>query len=92
VLWQLLKEVVILQFGNIIGSNIFNMLFIIGISSLFGEIRYNIDYNLDMIILCAGTLLLALFPSIPPKNQMNRGNGCVYLIFYLGYILTLIFI
>ncbi|MCI8519230.1 MAG: calcium/sodium antiporter [Clostridia bacterium] len=39
--------------GNIIGSNIFNMLFIIGVTSLIKPITYNISYNLDMVILIA---------------------------------------
>lgn len=78
--------------GNIIGSNIFNMLLIIGVSSLITPISYNITYNLDMIILFWGTLLLALFPLIPPKNKMNRSNGAIYLtlyILYMGFTLIL---
>ena len=51
--------------GNIIGSNIFNMLLIIGVSSLIKPITYNTAYNMEMIILIAGTLLLSLFPIIP---------------------------
>lgn len=75
--------------GNIIGSNIFNMLLIIGTASLINPITYNLKYNIDMAILIAGTLLLALFPVIPPKNEMNRGNGLVYLAFYAMYLAIL---
>lgn len=75
--------------GNIIGSNIFNMLLIIGVASVINPITYNIKYNIDMSILIAGTLLLALFPVIPPKNEMNRGNGLVYLAFYAMYLVIL---
>lgn len=39
--------------GNIIGSNIFNMLFIIGVTSIIKPITYNVSYNLDMVILIA---------------------------------------
>ena len=66
--------------GNIIGSNIFNMLLIIGVSSLINPIVYNISYNFEMIILILGVVLLALFPVIPPKNEMNRSNGVIYLV------------
>jgi cation:H+ antiporter len=78
--------------GNIIGSNIFNMLLIIGVSAAIKPIIYNISYNKDMIILLAGTLVLALFPLIPPKNKMSRMNGVVYVLMYLGYMATLFFI
>lgn len=54
--------------GNIIGSNIFNMLLIIGVASLINPIIYNVTYNIEMIILILGTILLSLFPIIPPKK------------------------
>lgn len=60
--------------GNIIGSNIFNMLLIIGVAATISPITYNINYNIEMIILLLATILLALFPMIPPKNEMNRPN------------------
>ena len=72
--------------GNIIGSNIFNMLLIIGVSALISPITYNLKYNLDMSILVVAMLILALFPVIPPKNKMSRVNGIVYLALYVGYL------
>ena len=78
--------------GNILGSNIFNMLLIIGTSAAIKPIVYNMSYNKDMIILLAGTLVLALFPAIPPKNEMSRMNGIIYVLMYLGYMASLFFI
>ena len=78
--------------GNILGSNIFNMLLIIGTSAAIKPIVYNMSYNKDLIILLAGTLVLALFPLIPPKNEMSRMNGVVYVLMYLGYMASLFFI
>jgi cation:H+ antiporter len=78
--------------GNILGSNIFNMLLIIGTSALIKPIVYNMSYNKDLIILLAGTLVLALFPLIPPKNEMSRMNGVIYVRMYAGYIASLLFI
>lgn len=75
--------------GNIIGSNIFNMLLIIGVSAFINPILYNTSYNLEMVILILGILLLSLFPIIPPKNQMNRLNGLIYLIMYVVYMMML---
>ena len=75
--------------GNIIGSNIFNMLLIIGVSALIKPILYNLSYNIDMIFVIAATLILALFPVIPPKNKMTRINGIIYVIIYIVYLVTL---
>ena len=75
--------------GNILGSNIFNMLLIIGVSAMIKPIVYNMSYNLDMVFLIGGTLVLSLFPIIPPKNKMSRGNGFVYVLIYAGYLVSL---
>jgi len=75
--------------GNILGSNIFNMLFIIGVSALISPITYNLSYNRDMIILLIATVVLALFPLIPPKNKMSRMNGSIYMALYIGYLAML---
>ena len=75
--------------GNILGSNIFNMLLIIGVSSMISPITYNLSYNVDMIFFVVGMLLLALFPVIPPKNKMTRWNGIIYLYMYVAYMISL---
>lgn len=78
--------------GNIIGSNIFNMLLIIGVASFINPIIYNISYNLNLVILILATIVLALFPIIPPKNQMSRMNGIIYFISYIAYLLILFYV
>ena len=75
--------------GNIIGSNIFNILLIIGVSALISPITYNFTYNIQMAILLIGMIVLALFPVIPPKNEMSRFNGAIYLILYIVYMIIL---
>lgn len=75
--------------GNILGSCIFNMLLIIGVSSIIKPITYNISYNKDLVILIVGTLILGLFPVIPPKNEMSRINGFIYFCLYAGYMASL---
>ncbi len=75
--------------GNIIGSNIFNMLLIIGVSSVIKPITYNVGYNIDLVILVIATIVLSLFPVIPPKNEMSRFNGIIYLIMYAIYMVIL---
>ncbi len=75
--------------GNIIGSNIFNMLLIIGVSAFIHPIAYNVSYNIDLSILVGSLIVLALFPIIPPKNEMSRANGAIYFVAYIGYIILL---
>ena len=75
--------------GNILGSNIFNMLLIIGTTAIIKPIEYDLSYNKDMIFMIIGTLLLWMFSIIPPKNKINRSKGMVYFSLYIMYMVML---
>ena len=75
--------------GNIIGSNIFNILLIIGVSGIIRPINCSSSYNVQMAILILATFILALFPYTDKKNEMSRINGIVYLILYVIYMVLL---
>ncbi len=78
--------------GNIVGSNIFNILLILGVTSIINPLTYNMSFNKDLTLLIISTVLLMIFPFISKKDEMTRGNGVIYLILYFVYIGTLIFI
>lgn len=75
--------------GNILGSNIFNMLLIIGTSAIIKPIEYDLTYNNDMIFMIIGILLLWLFSIIPPKNKVSKWKGLLYFGLYVVYMVTL---
>lgn len=77
--------------GNIIGSNIFNMLMIIGVTAFITPLNYNITYNVQMYILLFSLVLLEVFAITKPKNMMNRFNGAIYVAMY-GVYMALLFI
>lgn len=72
--------------GNIIGSNIFNILFIIGFSGILGRLTLNPLYNIDLVILLISTLVLEIFPFFYPKNKMGRIDGVIYFLMYVVYL------
>lgn len=78
--------------GNILGSNIFNILLILGVSSVITPIYYSASYNNQILVLIIATILLALFPFIGAKNKMTRTNGFAYLIIYAIYMIGLFII
>lgn len=84
------KGEVDLAIGNIIGSCIFNILLIIGVSAVITPINYSVSYNKDIIILMVATLFLALFPFIGKKDEMTRANGSIYLLGYISYMVFLV--
>jgi len=76
--------------GNIIGSNIFNIFFILGVSSLIQPVRYNIDFNKDMFILAAGTIILFITMFTGKKKKLDRWEAFLLFLIYSGYTYYLI--
>ncbi|RMD98020.1 MAG: sodium:calcium antiporter [Calditrichaeota bacterium] len=72
--------------GNILGSNIFNSLFILPISAIVQDIPYPARINADLLVLFAGSLLLVLLMGYKQQNQLSRVNGGVLLLLYGGYL------
>ena len=83
------KESPDLAIGNIIGSNIFNILLIIGVSSFIKPITYNLSYNRDLLVLFLSVILLLIFAYAKPKGKMSRRNGILYFIGYIAYLIML---
>lgn len=77
--------------GNIIGSCIFNILLIIGVSACISPIMYSVSYNKDFTILILATLLLCIFPFIGKKDEMTRLNGMMFFGTYIIYMIYLCF-
>ncbi len=77
--------------GNIIGSNIFNIFFILGISSTIRPINFPQILNFDIVMVVASTLLLFGFMFIGKKNTLNRWQGLAFLLFYVAYILFIFY-
>ena len=76
--------------GNIIGSQILNILLIIGVSSVISPITYSISYNMDLYILIGASILFVLYPFIGKKDTMTRYNGILFVIIYVIYMISLV--
>lgn len=81
-----------LAIGNVLGSNIFNILLILGVASTISPINYNNSYNFDIIILFISSLLLLFFPYMGKKNVMTRREGLLYILIYIIYMFILLII
>lgn len=76
--------------GNIIGSNIFNIFFILGISAIIKPVDFNTKFNFDLYLLGIGTLLLFLAMFFGKKKKLDRWEAGVLLLIYIGYVIYLI--
>lgn len=75
--------------GNVVGSNIFNFLWVLGLSSLISPIIYNSVLNIDIIILFLVTLVLIFLIYFGKKNILTRREGIILLVLYVLYIFYL---
>jgi cation:H+ antiporter len=76
--------------GNIIGSNIFNILFILSISSFINPIEYNIAFNTDIYLLIGGTIFLFIAMFTGEKKKLDRWEAGILLAVFIGYTIYLI--
>ena len=78
--------------ANVIGSNIFNLLWVLGISAIIKPVEFDTKLNVDIFIL-VGASCLILFSLITGKvkNQMGKPTGIFFLILYVAYISFLIY-
>jgi cation:H+ antiporter len=75
--------------GNVIGSNMFNLLAIIGIASLVGPIPVDPEFlRFDLWVMLASSLILALF--VYQKRNITRGWGILLTALYGGYMVLLL--
>jgi len=76
--------------GNVIGSNIFNMLLILAIASLIKPIGYNPKFNPDLYILIGGTLFLLSSMLTGQKKKLDRWEAAVLFGFFIIYTFFLV--
>lgn len=80
-----------LAIGNIIGSNILNIVLIVGIMAIINPIPYSVSFNKDLMIFLIGMIFLFIVPFIGEKYKIERVSGFIYLISYYIYISSLVF-
>lgn len=69
--------------GNVIGSNIFNILFILGATSLINPMFINIESVIDLMILVVASIILLIFGFDDLK--LKKKEGICMLLFYIAY-------
>ena len=81
-----------LAIGNLIGSNIFNLLVVIGITSIVNPIT-GIDFDIiskDMIWVVVFSFILLPLVYFYKRNKLNRMKGIILLAMYVAFIIPLV--
>ena len=80
-----------LAVGNVVGSNIFNLLLILGTTSMIMPIPANLPAMwLDLGVMIALTFVCAF--AMRKERQVSRGEGVFFLLSYVGFIVTLVLV
>ena len=74
--------------GNIVGSNIFNILFVVGTTALITPVAFKASFLVDSIVSIAAGVLLWL--GVAKKNRLGRPVGIIMLLGYAVYFVYLL--
>jgi cation:H+ antiporter len=85
-----LKKETDLAVGNIIGSNIFNILLVMGIMPLVRPVIVPSFVLFDIALMFFATLLLFIFMFTGSKKELKRNEGIIFIVLYILYIWYLI--
>jgi len=76
--------------GNVVGSNIFNVLWILGISAAIKPLPFMASNNSDLFMVIFASVLLFLFMFIGKRHILERWQGLIFVLVYISYVATII--
>ncbi|MBW6514929.1 MAG: sodium:calcium antiporter, partial [Candidatus Syntrophosphaera sp.] len=71
--------------GNVIGSSIFNLLMVLGVSSVIRPLILQSTFLPDFLLMILATLLLFVFMFVSTRHRLDRWQGIMFLLIYVGY-------
>jgi cation:H+ antiporter len=79
-----------LAVGNVIGSNVFNLLWVLGFTSTIVELPFEVVSNTDLLVVIASSALVILALVSSGNNTIKRSHGVLFVAFYLAYIVYVV--
>jgi cation:H+ antiporter len=73
--------------GNVLGSNIFNIFFTLGVTAIIHPVPLDLALNMAVLFNIAVTFLLVIYVWFSRQKQLGRGMGVFLLLSYIGYII-----
>lgn len=77
--------------GNVIGSNLFNIFFVLGCSASITPLYLTGINNMDLLVLIGSSILLWLFGIFFGKRTITRIEGSILILCYIAYTVVLIY-
>jgi len=71
--------------GNIVGSNIFNVFWILGLTGTIMQMPFNPAANIDALVALLAAVLLFVFMFVHTRHKINRWQGVMFVLLYVVY-------
>ena len=72
--------------GNIVGSNIFNLLWVLGLTSSIVELPFEVVSNTDLLVVIGSSTLIILALISSRNNTVRRAHGILFIGLYIAYL------
>jgi cation:H+ antiporter len=72
--------------GNVIGSNIFNICLILGVSALINPLAFGLRDGIDFLVATIAMLLFLLAMLVGKRLTLTRWEGALFFSLYIGYL------
>lgn len=76
-----------ISIGNVVGSNIFNVFLILGISSVIRPLEFSTKNNVDVVMTVLASLILFFSLFVGKKHEVERSQGILFLLIYIIYLI-----
>lgn len=82
-----LKKKADIAIGNVVGSNIFNVFFILGTTAVIRPLPFAPGMNFDVFVMMLASFILFLSTVVVGTNKITRSEGIVFVILYISYLI-----
>lgn len=72
--------------GNVVGSNIFNLLFVLGVTSSVVELPFEVVNNTDLVMVITSSALIVVALVASRSYSILRSHGVVFVLLYAAYL------
>ena len=76
--------------GNVVGSNIFNIFWILGVSAIIAPLPFSLTEISNIVMTGVASILLFAALFVGKKHTLQRWQGVVFVCIYVGYVVLLL--
>lgn len=77
-----------LAIGNVVGSNIFNIFFVLGVASAISPVSFGIDTLFDIVFMLASSMIVYLL--VLRSFDIGRKKGILFILLYIVYMVYIV--